>query len=415
MVLQRPGLGHGYIENELKKVGIVTYGGGHVAMMLPVIRLIQARPDFEVHVLGLTAAQAILEREQVPYLGFRHLWAQEPFDDLARAWGEKLTAGWASSEVLIEESVAYMGMSYADLVLRLGEPGASEAYDQEGRAAFLPKKAVARWMARVQPDIVVATNSPRGEMAALLLAKEHGIPSLCVNDMFAVGEIAWLAQPGYGTRICIFHEFVRKVLEDHGRPAHEIVVTGNPAFAGLDDENAKALGQKIRMELGWSGPVLLYAAQSGEPGNEAALDDVLRELGGIAQRNPDWLILVRPHPNKAFSIPETPNFRMSAATAPLAGAIQAADAVIVMSSTVGLQAMMAGVPLVQIETSSYLSATPYAAMGYAVGVPSTEGLESGIRQALDSPKRESPFRASEGAAERILDQILELSRCRSSV
>ena len=415
MVLQRPGLGHGYIENELKKVGIVTYGGGHVAMMLPVIRLLQARPEFEVHVLGLTAAQTILQREGVPFLGFRDLWADEPFDQLARSWGDKLTSGWTSGEVLLEESLAYMGMSYADLVLTHGEEGAAQAYESEGRAAFLPRTAVGRWMDRVQPDLVVATNSPRGEMAALLLAGERGLPSLCVNDMFAVGEIAWLARPGYGSRICIFHEYVRQVLVDHRRPSEEIVVTGNPAFAGLDDDEAKAHGQQIRQELDWNLPILLYAAQSGEPGNEAALDEVLAELEQIAQRKPDWLILVRPHPNKAFTIPETPNFRISPSSVPLAGAIQAADAVIVMSSTVGLQAMMAGIPLVQIKTSSYLPATPYAAMGYAVGVESVAGLESGIQTALDSPPRESPFQASEGAAERIVDQIVELSRCRSAV
>ena len=56
-----------------KKIVFVTYGGGHVNMLVPVIKELQKQDNLELIVLGLTTAGSVLKNNNIPYIGFKDL------------------------------------------------------------------------------------------------------------------------------------------------------------------------------------------------------------------------------------------------------------------------------------------------------------------------------------------------------
>jgi hypothetical protein len=85
-------------------------------------------------------------------------------------WGSSLMQGLGGPVADPQETVAYLGLSMADLIADVGPEEAELAYRQFGRQAFLPVRTLDRILRQVAPDLVVCTNSPRAERAAVLAA-----------------------------------------------------------------------------------------------------------------------------------------------------------------------------------------------------------------------------------------------------
>src|SRR4051812_13827461 len=199
-------------------------------MVLPVARALQASGRARVQVLGLTTAAAVVREAGLPLLQVKDF--VDAGDARALQHGERLAAAMGPVADP-DETRAYLGLSYAELESQHGIEGAEQRYAQDGRQAFLPVRLLERILRRVRPDLVVATNSPRGERAAVLAARKLGLPSVCIVDLFAIDEVRWIGQPGYADRICVLNAHVRDFLVRAGRQPDEVVVTGNPAFDAL--------------------------------------------------------------------------------------------------------------------------------------------------------------------------------------
>src|SRR6185369_5486111 len=176
------------------------------------------------------------------------------------------------------------------------------------RQAFLPVRTMTRVLQRVQPDLVVVTNSPRAERAAVIAAAQLGIPSVCLVDLFAVDEVRWIGAPDYARRVCVLNEGVREFLLAAGRRPEQVVVTGNPAFDTLRDPSNAQQGLELRRRHGWNDQrVVLWPSQSepaihpfdGTPGDPQLPDRVLARLAGWVARNRDAVLCVRPRAGEA--------------------------------------------------------------------------------------------------------------------
>ena len=374
----------------------VAYGGGHVNMLVPVIHALGSQVDARIQVLGLTTAGAVLERAGIPHIGFRDL--LRAGDESALERGRALAADVPSGSIPKEESVAYLGLSYTDLCSRLGAAEAERLYVERGRQAFLPLTIMERLIMEERPDLVVATNSPRTERAAILTAGKVGIASVCLVDLFAIHDTQWIGQPGYANRVCVFSDYTRQLLISAGRPPADIVVTGNPAFDRLSDPSLPARGAQFRADRGWSETtrVVLWASQA-EPARHpftGALGDpqlprlVERKLIEIVGRHPDWVMMIRPHPSEKLDLTDLPErVYASGPHDDLAESLMATDVVVAMSSTVGLEGAFLGKPLVTPTMSVTSSGAPYAKMGIALGVEHLAHLEAGLQHALDGQWR----------------------------
>jgi hypothetical protein len=352
----------------------VAYGGGHIAMVIPVAQRVRDLGLARPLVLALTTAQAASRAAGLDTVGFADF--VRPQDATALAQGGALLAQLPAGPVDPRESAAYLGLSYGDLVAGQGDEGAAQAYARYGRQCFHPLPTLRRILETVRPALVVATNAPRAEQAAIEAAGQLGIPSVCLVDLFAVDEKRWIARPGYAQRVCVLNEAVRRMFMAQGRQADEIVVTGNPAFDGLLEGAHREAVAGVRARLDLRERKLLLYAPSPEPlhhpvreqaGDPQLPQKVLDELAAWVAGRDDTVLAVRPHPSQAgqLRLPESDQLRLTGQDWPLEPLLHASDAVCVTVSTVGLQAWRIGKPVVQVPGSMFDAGAPFAQMGMA--------------------------------------------------
>ena len=232
-------------------------------MVLPVVQWLAQHTALKIQVLALTTAAPVFVNAGIEVLGFRDFVRLE--DAAALAWGERLLEGNTNMQVAHDESTAYLGLSYVDLEQRFGVTAAAHAYAQFGRQCLYPLGVLRRVIQQLLPDVVVTTNSPRAERAAIDAAGLMGLPCVCMVDLFAIDEIAWIGQPGYASRVCVLNQAVANRLLAHGRKQDEVCVTGNPSFDALKAAHGLAARQALRVAQGWVGQQVVLWASQPEP------------------------------------------------------------------------------------------------------------------------------------------------------
>jgi hypothetical protein len=401
----------------MKTILFISYGGGHVNLLLPVFRQLILDENCKCEFLALTMAGVRLQEQGIPYLGFKDM--LEPGDDQASAYGRELVGEEATGSMVVpyEESIAYMGLSFWDLVHRHGEEEADRIYREDGgRQAFYPITPLRRFLNKKQPDLIVTTNSPRAEQAAIDAATDLGIASVCVVDLFAFQEVRWIGKPGFATRVCVLSEFVRQMMIDAGRGEDEVIVTGNPAFDNLSTVRDSNTGQSFRAEKGWRDDeqVVLWASNvepkvhpfSAIEGNPELPRQVEVQLLQLIQQHKNIRVVFRPHPNDSYR-PETLPERAELSTSDenLDTLLAAVDCVVVLSSTVGLQAALMGKPLVNIKLSIFSRDAPYDDMGISIGVDDVADLNASILRALAEGQAGTGLPETGTATEKVVNVI----------
>jgi hypothetical protein len=383
----------------MKKVLFACYGSGHVRMVVPVARALQSQRLARVQVLGLTTAAPVVRASGLPLLQVKDF--VQPGDEGAIARGEQLAAAMGAVDDP-QESAAYLGLSWADLEGEHGEQEALRRYAQLGRQAFLPVATMRRILERVKPDLLVVTNSPRAERALVLAAGQLGIPAVCIVDLFAVDEVRWIGAHDYARKVCVLNGGVRDFLIASGRSPAQVVVTGNPAFDALHDAANVAQGAKLREQHAWQGKrVILWPTQAepavhpfdGSPGDPTLPQRALDALIAWTLAHDDAVLCVRARAGEAPpAVPQHPRVLLTGQDWPLPPLLHAVDAVVTLTSTVGLEGHLCGSRLIQVTGSVFDAAMPLARFGVAdAAVP-----VSGLPQALDRWTRAGRREALEG-------------------
>lgn len=373
-----------------KTIMFVTYGGGHVNMLIPILTRLRAKSDVNLIVIGLTTAGKVLQKHGIPSIGFKDILDQQ--DCKALEWGKRLV-GEAFDDGLVsyKESVAYMGLSYMDLEAEFGVQKAADIYAKHGRQAFNQEQTMSRFLKKNNPDLLVTTSSPRAERAAIRMARKLNIKALCLVDLFAFEEVRWLKDNRYADKICVLNSYVKERLVLWGRSEGDIEVTGNPAFDHYIDTSNLNRNQ-IRESYGYSktDKVILWASNiesASHPykkklGDTKLPEKVESELLDIVRRNVDYRLIIRPHPNDS-RVPVVKHDRiMQNSTEDIKRLIYISDCVVVSTSTVGLEASFLDVPLVNITSSIFYEGAPYDKMGISIGVDKLPNLEKAIKVAM---------------------------------
>jgi len=397
----------------------VTYGGGHVGMVLPVIRALERmHPETECVLMALTTGhlKAGAIRPTLGYRDFLHLVDEKA----AKTWGERLSEGNTSPDVPRDETIAYLGINYLDLIAQHGEAGASDVYREQGRYGFRPLHFMRRVIEELQPGMVIATNSPRSEQAALEAAKVLGIPSVGMVDLFGLDSDTYVMRDIKPDWTCVISAAVRQRLIVRGFPVTGVVVTGNPAFDGLCATENVAKAQEFIAAHGWQGlsPILWsghiepagFSASSTQAGHGLALEVETRLREWIRSRR-DLALIVRYHPSEWHTFPRQPDQDRIHFSLPSLESIHplilAARVVVVQNSTVGLESAVAGRPVVSLEYSpSVQRSFSLATMGVSTSCDSPQELVDVLDRVLRTPGIPPKEYASDGyAAERVAGVI----------
>jgi hypothetical protein len=397
----------------MKTVLFVCYGSGHVQMVVPVALAVQRAGMAQVKVLGLTTAAPVVRASGLPLLQFKDF--VEAGDEPALQRGRELLQGMEPVDDP-EESAAYLGLSYAELEAGAGSEAAQQAYQKLGRQAFLPVRTMTRILERTKPDLVVVTNSPRAERAAVIAARDLSIPVVCMVDLFAIDEVRWIGAPDYAQRVCVLNDQVREFLVGAGRAPEQVVVTGNPAFDSLRDPENVQRGKVLRDRHGWSGQrVVLWPSQAepaihpfdGSPGDPQLPSRVLAELVAWTLRNDDAVLCVRPRAGEpAPLLPASDQIVLTGQDWPLPELLHAIDLVVTLTSTVGLEGHLCGARLVQVLGSVFEAAMPLARFGVADAAVPLEGLAPALDHWARVPRRDAS-QAAAPATQRVVQVLRE--------
>jgi len=308
-----------------------------------------------------------------------------------------------------------------ELVERWGEAHALERYRERGRWAFMPVRFMESVMRQLRPDVIVTTNSPRSEQAAIEAGRLLGIPSLCMVDLFSPPGDPFLGRKLYADALTTINELGKRNLAMAGIPRERIHVTGSPAFDGLASRDRIADAAAERKRLGWEGLKIVLWAGNMEAflPNEGPMSDpfyfpheVERILREFVRANADTALLVRYHPNQVQHFSVRPPQERVLWVDPLARAahldVQMVDLVVVNGSTIGLEAAIAGKSVLSMDNSPSQHVFPLSEFGVSRGVPSFEQLAPMVRAALDAPHASSFSGQTGAAAPRVVDVVESL-------
>ena len=373
----------------------VAYGGAHVQMVLPVARLLVRSDWASPIVLALTSAADVVRAAGLPMIQFKDF--LEASDDEAVRRGEALLAQMPGATIDRDESIAYLGLSFQELIERVGLEEAERQYALKGRHSFLPVGVLTRILRHVRPDLVVSTSSPRAEHAAFLAARDLGIPSVCLVDSFLGDDAARLGTPGYADAICVLNDAVREVLEAAGANPSSVFCTGNPAFDVLQDPAQLLEGRRLHAAMQWAGKTVVLLAvvtfQSYHPvygpwPNADLPQRLQAELLRWADQRDDVVLCIRPRPGEEVSIESRGPVLVTGRDWPLPPLLHAVDVVVTLGSTVGLEGYIAGTRVVQVLGTPFDDATPWVRFGIADRAVELGQLVPALEELLNLPRRE---------------------------
>ncbi|NPC56213.1 UDP-glycosyltransferase [Caenimonas soli] len=395
-----------------RTVLFVAYGSGHIKMVVPVAKALAMQGEVRPLVLALTTAAAVARAAGLEVVQFKDFVTAA--DGAALELGRAMMRDMSGPIADPDDTVAYLGLSMSDLIDTLGADAARASYAKFGRQAFLPRRTVERILRQVGPALLVATNSPRAERAAIEAAGSLGIPSVCMVDLFCIDEVKWIGKPGYADRVCVLNESVREFLIGAGRLATEVEVTGNPGFDALRAPAMAALGAQIRRKNDWDGrKVVLWPTQTepafhpfnGTPGDPGLPGRALAEVIRWILAREDSVLCVRPRAGDPQPLlPADPRIVLTGQDWPLHPLLHAVDVVATLNSTVGLEGHLAGARLLQVLGSVFDDAMPlerYGVADLAVPVP---GIASGLDRLRQMPRREVHV-AGQAATDRVVEVI----------
>ena len=377
----------------MKKVLFVTYGSGHVRMVVPVAKALAKAGLAQPLVLALTTAAPVVRDAELKLFQFKNFLRDGHLaDEAAVAYGQKLMQAMSGPISDPEESAAYLGLSYQELAHKFGPEEAERQYQRDGRQAFLPVATLQRIVKQIAPSLVVATNSPRAERAAIIAAQSLGLPSVCLVDLFCLDEVKWIGAPDYADKVCVLNESVKHFLLSAGRTDHQVVVTGNPAFDDLANPIHVAAGAKLRQDRNWGGKhVLLWPTQvepalhpfNGTPGDIDLPERALGQLIDWVLSRDDCVLCIRPRAGLApMVLPDDPRIVVMGQHVGLTTLLQAVDLVVTLNSTVGLEGHLAGTRLVQILGSVFDNAMPLKRYGIADEAIVLGGLAAALNRCI---------------------------------
>jgi hypothetical protein len=370
-----------------------------MGMVLPTIHALERlRPDIECILIALTTGY--LKAKAVrPVLGYNDLLYLVDMP-MARMLGKNLSLENSSPDVPIEETVAYLGINYLDLIEQYGASGAERHYIEKGRRGFFPINFMQRVIAALNPDIVVATNSPRSEQAALQAAKRLKIPTVGMVDLYGMETDNYVQRVCKPDKTCVISDVVKSRLVDRGFNPSSVIVTGNPSFDGLFSGTNQQLAQRFLAAHGWEGLIpVLWAGHTEPYGHPDTLVQagkslpiqIENELRALVRGRPELALIIRYHPSDWYSYPRQPyEARVHFSETPkepLHPLILASGVVVVQTSTVGLEAAVAGKLVISIENSpASLGGFSLARLGVSIPCASPSALPMVIDDCLRSDK-----------------------------
>ncbi len=335
----------------MKKVMLVCYGGGHLQLLIPVMKELEKREQPFV-VLALTVAyeqcKKLFPQQTRRLLDYVFLF-EEDLESIKELGSELVIDNHnPDSGIDLEESIFYLGLSMHDLLNQYGVAKAGKYYAEKGRHCFLPIFSMKKILNFEQPKVVVSTTSPRFELSSIYAANQLKIKTLQILDLF--GDITPLPSSDY--LVCM-NDSVKNTLIERGLKESQIFPFGQPAIEDTvrNIESIDKMKLRKRYVKGKT-RILLFASQrpieydtSGKFSSyldyQSVNDNLCRVLGNIETKF-DIKVLIRIHPNERKEDYELLLNKFDCLDLNLYESLALADIVVTSASTIAIEAVVTG-------------------------------------------------------------------------
>ena len=334
----------------MKKIFMTCYGGGHAEIIKEVYKNLVNISGIEITILALTTSKYKFEQEKIPYKLITDYYNKEEkfIYELGKSF---CISNDIDTSIGEDETYLYHGYALYELEKKYSKEKIKEGFKKFGRAIFLPIQFMERVLKNENPNLVITTNSPRYEKAALIAAKNLGIISLSIEDLFGVEykqltvDIASFFENInyniiYGDYLCVLTDEAKNNL--NREKVNKVFVTGNPSF----DKTIKFFSDnKILSEK--NSNVLCFLTQ-----NHPEKLDILEKLIKIVDKK-DFYLIIKIHPNESKeeysrvvqSLAKNKD-KIFIETGNLYENILKSDIILTVDSTAALEAAILGKPII---------------------------------------------------------------------
>lgn len=255
-----------------------------------------------------------------------------------------------------------------------------------------------RWLLRNSKAVVIPNDavfpylqlvrSLRARSVPFVLMQEGIRFSLPIDDKVPYGKNGAQA-------MCVWGQGSAEYFKKIGVPADSVHVTGNPRFDGVDVARFRAEGQAALAKLGIRTAPLLYLSSPIEIQGYGSVDfklemfaTFLREAAPIAARYGVPIVIKRhtyEDPAQFMAIAKREGVEITVADGVgLFATLASARAAVVTASTVGLEALVFGVPLGALQIPGHGYAFEYVERGAAVPLEAGT-ITAGVDRLLSPP------------------------------
>lgn len=271
-----------------------------------------------------------------------------------------------------------------------------------------------KFIANQKPDLIlIEEETGRFERALIVAARMNTVPTMAIQHgvihenakghLFKKGEIADNLSIKYPFApvpdlILVYGNFHRYVLtEISSFPERTIIVTGSPRY-----DRIPLLKEKFRrsdfnkdLRIDSDRKIILWATGCSGFSDQKNMEDFDVFFGTI-KKYPDMLLIVKPHPgdseNHIKMMQSVINqyqvdVRLFSKDQDIISIIPVSDLVVVHDSTVGMEAVAFGKPLVQFNITGSPDQVDYVKRGMAAGVYKKEQLGPTLKELLENPEK----------------------------
>ena len=399
-----------------KQILFISYGCGHSNSLIPIAKLLNSNKDLEVNAIGLTLA-----KNDYLKAGINTLSSSDILEESALKYQdiiEKYLPTEKNPNIEEIDTQAYYLTGFADLVENFGYFEAEKKISKYNRYCFYPINFARRYLVKNKPDLLITSICPRSELAFNNAAHELGIESIAISDVFVIDEEEYVCKENYAKNLTVISEAVKERLLKNGCKS-KIYVLGNPAFDNLLNENKKTKKEVIKKKFGLNEKkktILWAMSEYDKFGNSLESEnenntrfkfiDVLNLLSSSALSN-NYEFILRTSPKSEYNIKDKvfSNGIICPKNLSVKEAFDISDIVLVEFSTVGLEAFIYGLPVIQL---GYRKSAPYGKLKIAKQVFDLNGLKTLLSNLKDINYHQGYSYPKGNSAKKISDLCLNL-------
>ena len=280
---------------------VVTYGGGHVRALLPIIKKLK-KENLKLITIGLTTAKPFLINNGIKdCLGSNDLLEKE--DKRYTKLAEKIVGDDMHEDIDFLDTIAYHAIGIRELVEIFGLQKGLERAKNKGRQIFEPLGFAKRFLKKTKPDLLITSICPRTELAFQKAAHSLNINSLAICDTFVDSLNSYVFKNNYSKNLTVLCEKEKIQLQKKGYSG-KIFVGGNPAFDSLFYKFQKNKSELFKKSLNIGNKKIIswcthprHIEHLKDRHQFVNPEEMIKELEKICLESRDKFFLVREHPN----------------------------------------------------------------------------------------------------------------------